>query len=125
MSRQVPPTLNGHTVEVSFTGAMGGICCAKPMAELLYLLRHWAVSIPRQSTFLVQLTDPPTRWWNAPFPMLEQDPVLFLEASMLRPVAGTEHASPSRGDSENDVATLLCCSVVSKARASALAIAAL
>ncbi len=41
----MPPDLSGDTVELSFGGAVAGICCSKPMAELLYLFRHWAVSM--------------------------------------------------------------------------------
>jgi len=32
-------------VEVRFSGTEAGICCSKPMGELLYLMRYWVVSL--------------------------------------------------------------------------------
>ena len=42
---QTAPKLGNNTVEVRFSGTEAGICCSKPMGELLYLMRYWVVSV--------------------------------------------------------------------------------
>ncbi len=47
---QTAPKLGNNTVEVRFSGTEAGICCSKPMGELLYLMRYWVVSPGRRAS---------------------------------------------------------------------------